>query len=377
MAAMKRLGLIVNPIAGMGGRCGLKGTDGAEILARACALGAEPEAPCRAGQALSRLATLKDSVEIITASGDMGEAEALEAGFQPTVLFTTNGDSTTSEDTKRAAREMTAAGVDLILFAGGDGTARDVYAAAGPDTVCLGVPAGCKIHSGVYGINPRNAGELAALYLQGKVTKVKHAEVMDIDEEAFRQGRVSAELFGYLTVPQDEARVQGGKAGRTQSDENALDSIAFYLGDHIDAVTLYVLGTGSTLYGVMQRLGIAGTLLGVDVARGRELIARDVTERQLLELLGPPGSVAAEIVVTVIGGQGYIFGRGNQQLSPRVIERVGRDNIVVVATKAKIAALAGRPLLVDTGSEATNAMLCGYMRVVVDYHEQMAVRVSA
>jgi predicted polyphosphate/ATP-dependent NAD kinase len=375
--ALKKLGLIVNPIAGMGGRCGLKGTDGAEILARACALGAEPEAPGRAGQALSRLVPLKGGLEILTVSGDMGETEALAAGFRPTVLFATTSDSTTSDDTQRAAREMTAAGVDLILFAGGDGTARDVYAAAGSEAVCLGVPAGCKIHSGVYGINPRNAGELAALYLQGKVTKVKQAEVMDIDEEAFRQGRVSAELFGYLTVPRDEARVQGGKAGRTQSDENALDAIAFSLMDGMEPESLYILGTGSTVFGVKRRLGIAGTLLGVDVVRDRALVAADVTEQQLLELLGTKGGVSAKIVVTVIGGQGYIFGRGNQQISPRVIERVGRDGIIVIATKQKIAALGVKPLLVDTGSEETNAMLTGYMRVVTGYNEQIAVRVSA
>lgn len=373
---MKKLGLIVNPIAGMGGRCGLKGTDGVEILAKAYALGAEPEAPCRAGQALSRLVPLKDSIEILTVSGDMGETEALEAGLPPTVLFATSADSTTGEDTRRAAREMTAAGVDLILFAGGDGTARDVYAAAGSEAVCLGVPAGCKIHSGVYGINPRNAGELAALYLQGKVTKVKQAEVMDIDEEAFRQGRVSAELFGYLTVPQDEARVQGGKAGRAQSDENSLNAISYAIMDQLRPDTVYILGTGSTVFGIKQRLGIEGTLLGVDVMRDGKLVAADATERRLLELLGPPGSVAAKIVVTVIGGQGYIFGRGNQQISPRVIERVGRDGIIVVATKQKLAALGGKPLLVDTGSEEINAMLTGYMRVVTGYNEQIAVRVS-
>jgi predicted polyphosphate/ATP-dependent NAD kinase len=375
--AVKKLGLIVNPIAGMGGRCGLKGTDGAEILARACELGAVAEAPARAGLALSRLAGLDEGLEVLTVSGLMGETEAREAGLQPRVLLTTDCDSTTSEDTRRAAQEMAAAGVDLILFAGGDGTARDVYAAAGSDVVCLGVPAGCKIHSGVYGINPRNAGDLAALYLQGKVTKVKQAEVMDIDEEAFREGRVSAELYGYLTVPQDEARVQGGKAGRTQSDENALNAISYYLMDTMDADTLYILGTGGTVFGVKRRLGIAGTLLGVDVTHGRELVAADVTERQLLDLLDEKGGARAKIVVTVIGGQGYIFGRGNQQISPRVIERVGRDDIIVIATKQKLAALGGKPLLVDTGSEEVNSMLTGYMRVVTGYNEQIVARVSS
>ena len=374
---MKRVGLIVNPIAGMGGRCGLKGTDGAEILAQACELGAEPEAPGRAALAVSRLAPLKGELEILTVSGDMGENEARAAGFSPTVLFSTDGQTTTSEDTRRAAAEMVAAGVDLILFAGGDGTARDVFAAAGPDVVCLGVPAGCKIHSGVYGINPRNAGELAALYLQGKVTKVKQAEVMDIDEDAFRQGRVSAELYGYLTVPRDEARVQGGKAGRAASDENALDSHRLRPhGPH---------GPGDA---VPARHG-EHRLRPQEAARHRRHAAgrgrhratgswwpRTSPSTSCWTCSGRRAAVPAKIVVTVIGGQGYIFGRGNQQFSPQVIERVGRDNIIVVATRQKIAALGGRPLLVDTGSEEVNDMLTGYMRVVTGYDEEIAVRVS-
>ena len=375
--ATKKLGLIVNPIAGMGGRCGLKGTDGADILERARALGAVPESPARTRLALEQLAALDCSVEVLTVSGDMGESEAREAGFSPTVVVATSGATTTGDDTRHAAREMVRAGVDLVLFSGGDGTARDVFAAVGTGTVCLGVPAGCKIHSGVYGINPRNAGELAALYLQGKVTKVRQAEVMDIDEDAFRQGHVSAELFGYLTVPADEARVQGGKAGRTQSDAVALDGISYQLMDDMDAETMYILGPGSTVYGLKQRLGIEGTLLGVDVIHDRKLVVADATEGDLLNLLGPAGGTKAEIVVTIIGGQGYIFGRGNQQISPRVIERVGRENIVVVATKSKVASFGGRQLLVDTGSEETNEMLCGYLRVVTGYDEQIVAKVGA
>lgn len=375
--ATKKLGLIVNPIAGMGGKCGLKGTDGADILERALALGAVPESPGRTRLALEQLAVLDGDVEVLTVSGDMGENEAREAGFSPIVLLATGEGTTTCDDTRHAAREMVAAGVDLMLFSGGDGTARDIFAAVGSRTVCLGVPAGCKIHSGVYGINPRNAGELAALYLQGKVTRVRQAEVMDIDEEAFRQGRVSAELFGYLTVPQDEVRVQGGKAGRAQSDADALEGIAFQLMDDMEAETLYILGPGSTVFGIKQRLGIDGTLLGVDVIRDRELLIADATEVDLLDLLGSKGAARAEIVVTIIGGQGYIFGRGNQQISPRVIERVGRENIVVIATKSKMASFGGRRLLVDTGSEETNEMLSGYFRVVTGYDEQIMAKVSA
>ena len=374
---MKKLGLIVNPIAGMGGRCGLKGTDGADILARARSLGGVPEAPDRAVTALRQLADLKGAVEIVTVSGDMGEMEARAGGFEPVVLLSTATSATTGLDTRRAAKEITAAGVDLLLFVGGDGTARDIYSSVSDDQICLGVPAGCKIHSGVYGVNPRNAGELAALFMRGKGGATKSAEVMDIDEEAFRQGRVSAELYGYLRVPQDEARVQGGKAGRVQSDESALDGIAYYLGDKMEPDALYLLGTGSTVLGLEQRLGIDGTLLGVDISRGRQLLAKDVNERQILELLRANSGVPAKIVVTVIGGQGYIFGRGNQQLSPEVIKRVGRENVIVVATKGKLAALGGRPLLVDTGSEETNGLLSGYMRVTVGYDEQIVMRVAS
>jgi predicted polyphosphate/ATP-dependent NAD kinase len=374
---MKKLGLIVNPIAGMGGKCGLKGTDGADILARARSLGGVPEAPDRAVTALRQLADLKGVVEIVTVSGDMGETEARAGGFEPVVLLSTATSATTSLDTRRAAEEITAAGVDLLLFVGGDGTARDIYSSVNDDQICLGVPAGCKIHSGVYGVNPRNAGELATLFLRGKVGATKRAEVMDIDEEAFRQGRVSAELYGYLRVPEDEARVQGGKAGRVQSDESALDGIAYYLSDKMESDALYLLGTGSTVLGIEQRLGIEGTLLGVDISRGRQLIAKDVNERQILELLRANSSVPAKIVVTVIGGQGYIFGRGNQQISPEVIQRVGKENVMVVATKSKLVGLGGRPLLVDTGSEETNSLLSGYMRVTVGYEEQIVMRVAS
>ncbi len=374
---MKKLGLIVNPIAGMGGKCGLKGTDGAEILARARSLGGVPEAPDRAVTALRQMADLKGAIEVVTVSGDMGETEARASGFEPLVLLSTADSATTSLDTRRAAKELTAAGVDLLLFVGGDGTARDVCASVNDDQICLGVPAGCKIHSGVYGVNPRSAGELATLFLRGKVGATKTAEVMDIDEEAFRQGRVSAELYGYLRVPQDEARVQGGKAGRVHSEETSLDGLAYYLGDKMQSDTLYLLGTGSTVYGIEQRLGIDGTLLGVDISRGRELIAKDVNERQILELLRSNSDLPAKIVVTVIGGQGYIFGRGNQQISQEVIRRVGRENVIIVANKGKIAALGGRPLLVDTGSEEMNDLLAGYMRVTVGYDEQLVVRVAS
>jgi predicted polyphosphate/ATP-dependent NAD kinase len=371
---LKTLGLIVNPVAGMGGRVGLKGTDGAEIQRICRQMGAKPEAPGRAAEALKQLEPIRDQVEIVTYPYDMGEDEAKAAGFTPRVIGTIEKDCTTFQDTRRAAEELKREGVDLILFAGGDGTARDVYAAVQDTVVALGIPAGVKIHSAVFATTPRTAGQLVLQYFLGKARQLKEAEVMDIDEEAFRQGRVSAELFGYLKIPYEKNLVQSMKAGRASSEESDLEMISYYICDEMQPDVLYILGPGTTIRGIKNRLNPDNTLLGVDVALDKKIIARDVSEQALLELMD---AKPAKIVVTVIGGQGYIFGRGNQQISSRVIRQAGRENILVVATKDKITALAGKPLLVDTGDEETNAYLAGYMRVIAGYYEQFVFRVSA
>ena len=216
---MKRLGLIVNPVAGIGGRVGLKGSDGEAIVKRAVELGAVKLSPGRAVEALRRIARIRELVEVITYPGEMGEDEAREAGLQPTVIGSIAHGSTTREDTIAAARTMAEMGVDLIIFAGGDGTARDLVEAVDGDVPVLGIPAGVKIHSGVFAINPVDAGELAALYLEGGPVKLRELEVMDIDEEAFRDDRLSARLYGYLKVPYVEAMVQNTKSGSATTDE--------------------------------------------------------------------------------------------------------------------------------------------------------------
>jgi predicted polyphosphate/ATP-dependent NAD kinase len=377
------LGLIVNPVAGIGGRVGLKGSDGSEIQRRARELGAEPHAHDRAVEALERLRKV-EGLEIITYPGEMGANAARAAGLAPTVIGEIAPGATTAEDTRRAAREMHELGVDLLLFAGGDGTARDVYEAVGLRQPALGIPAGVKIHSAVYATHPRSAGELAALYLQGRVEELREAEVMDIDEEAFRQGSLSAQLYGYLKMPFRSSLVQSQKVPST-GEAASLAAIAEDVASKMELGVLYILAPGTTTRAIAEALGVEKTLLGVDVVesgpwsedsgrREAQLVAADVNETQLLALIERG---KARIVVTPIGGQGYLFGRGNQQISPSVIERVGREQILVVSTPDKLHALGTQPLLVDSGDRGVDKMLSGYITVVTGYNERAVRKVAS
>jgi predicted polyphosphate/ATP-dependent NAD kinase len=371
----KKVGLIVNPIAGMGGRVGLKGSDGEETLRRARQLGAKPTAPGRVVQALAGLKPLADQIELITFPAEMGELEARQAGFVPRVTGHIQPDRTTAEDTRRAGRKMAAMAVDLLLFAGGDGTARDVYEAVGLSIPVIGIPAGVKIHSGVYATNPTQATLLAVLYLRGQVKALGELEVMDIDEEAFRRGRICAQLYGYLKVPLERRFTQGAKAASAKGEHEtlAMQSIAEQVVETMEADCLYIIGSGTTPRAIMERLNLENTLLGVDAVINGNLVAGDLNETQLLDIID---NKKTRIIVTPIGGQGYLFGRGNQQLSPEVIKKVGVDNIMVVATHSKLNSLNRRPLLVDTGDNEADKMLAGYVKVVTGYREEMVYKVA-
>jgi predicted polyphosphate/ATP-dependent NAD kinase len=367
-----RIGLVVNPIAGIGGRYALKGSDDPRLVEQARGRGAEPVSPARAVDALRVLASARAELELISYPAAMGEDEARAAGFEPRVVGTVR-DVTTAADTRTAAAAMVGEGVDLILFAGGDGTAVDVLEAVGDRVPVLGIPAGVKMHSAVFAVNPRSAGRLALLVVQGTTREQAEAEVMDVDEDALRAGVVSPRLYGYLRVPVEPGLLQGGKARSAASERAAQRAIAAHVVDHVLGDRLCLVGPGTTTRAILEALRLPKTVLGVDVLRGRELVAADADEAVLLDLVK---TESARVVVTPVGGQGFLFGRGNQQLSARVLERVGRENLVVVATEAKLAALGGRPLLVDTGDARVDAMLAGYLRIVVGYEREVVYRVS-
>lgn len=373
---MKQLGLIVNPMAGIGGKVGLKGSDGEEIRKLAFSLGAKQEAPDKVIRALKRMAEAGHDVHIITCPGKMGEDEAKAAGYDLEIIDGIATEITSADDTKKAAEILMERGVDLLMFAGGDGTARDVCSVIGTDIPAVGIPAGVKIHSGVYGASPIHAGEVADMYLFGGSVQLKEMEVMDIDEDEFRKDRVSARLYGYMKVPFERRLLQSAKAGSSMSERATIQSIASDVISNMQPDEYYFIGPGSTTRGIMEMLDLPATLLGVDVVKNRQLIKADANESDLLGLLRGEAEGKTHVIVTVIGGQGYIFGRGNQQFSAEVLQLAGYKNITVIATESKMIGLDGKPLLVDTGDEQVNQDLCGYRMVITAQGKRMVYKVS-
>jgi predicted polyphosphate/ATP-dependent NAD kinase len=368
-ASVKTVGFIVNPIAGMGGAVGLKGTDGRAVLERAIDLGAGPVAPARAESFLSELSPIKGEVQLLVGAGRMGEDEVRNHGFAYTVLGRTKRE-TTAEDTKKIARKVMDIGANLLVFCGGDGTARDVLHAVETNVPVLGVPTGVKMHSAVFAVNPSAAALISVRYLCNCLP-LREAEVMDVDEEAFRNGRVSSQLYGYVLIPYELDLIQEVKiaSSTAESEMRNQAAIAIYIIENMEPDVVYVVGPGTTTRTIADLLDAKKTLLGVDLFCNKKLMAKDVNEKQILDKIkGKP----AQIIVTPIGGQGFIFGRGNQQISPAVIRQVGRDNIVVIATERKSRSVKG--LRVDLGDPDLKDCFRGCIRVITNYKKERVMR---
>lgn len=363
------IGLVVNPVAGLGGSVGLKGTDG--MVEQARSLGAIPHAPERAALALRQL---PPELPIACAGGDMGETSLRLAGREPVVVVgaTVDGMHSTAADTRSAVKALVAAGAELILFAGGDGTARDVCGALGDSVAALGIPAGVKIQSATFAQSPRAAGELAAAWHGGR-RRERVAEVVDLDDGGLTHGRVGPRLYGTLRVPLGPGLVAGTKSPSNDEDQATVQGIADRMAERTRKSTL-LLGCGTTLAAVGAALGLQTSLLGIDLVRNGEVVVYDGSEAELLAALDDDDG--ADSIVTPIGGQGFILGRGNQQLSPAVLRRAGLLRLTVLATPAKLAALGGRPLLVDTGDDETDSALRGWHRLVTGYDEETIYRVE-
>ncbi|MEM2878115.1 MAG: ATP-NAD kinase family protein [Candidatus Hadarchaeales archaeon] len=368
---MRKIGFVVNPIAGMGGRVGLKGTDGPEALRRAVELGAEPVSHKRGLEAMKRLTRMRDQVQVITYPGEMGETVVRESGCEPTVIGSIKPGQTTAEDTKLAVKKMIEMGVDLVMFVGGDGTARDVYEVAGSKVPILGVPSGVKIYSAVFANTPSAAGDVASLFLS-RGLPVREAEVMDIDEDTYRRDELAVSLKGYAVVPYEPVMMQTGKESSSGFETADQKAIARWMVELMEKGRVYILGPGTTTRAVAEELGIYdSTLLGVDLILDYKLVGKDVNENQIMEKIEKN---PAAIVVSPLGRQGFIFGRGNQQISPRVIKKVGKKNIIVLATPQKLSLT---PVLkVDTGDPGLDSELRGYIPVISGYFQTHMVRIA-
>ncbi|MBN1539769.1 MAG: ATP-NAD kinase family protein [Candidatus Thermoplasmatota archaeon] len=360
---MKKLCLVVNPIAGMGGKVGLKGTDG--VVDEALQRGASPRAPERALEALSRLKEaytrhrLKEGVTWFTAEGVMG-GEVLRSmeveGWQVSTLLHPS-ERTTSSDTAQLVRLAVSEGVELIVFCGGDGTARDVFEAAG-STPIFGIPSGVKMHSGVFALDPYTAGELLEFYIRGEMT-TGEGEIMDLDEDRYRKGEWNIRLFGVANTLYEPTFIQTGKFMVAEQDVSTIwDEIADDISERMDEEprSIFILGPGGTLAAIGDRIGIDKTHLGVDVVRGKQLVGKDVGEAEMISILDNAEDDSKKyLVVSPIGGQGFFLGRGNLQLSPEVIRRVGIRNIIIVSAPQK---LDRTPFLgVDTGDHSLDLEL--------------------
>ncbi len=366
-----KLGLLINPVAGIGGSVALKGSDGENVVSQALALGATAMAAKRTAIALSELVGL--AVEIFTYPAEMGADVAQQMGFKVTVLGEIESGSTTAQDTRKAVGDLLEQDIDLLLFAGGDGTARNIADVAPEHFTVLGIPAGVKIHSGVYAITPKAAGKIVAQLVEGNMLTLVHQEVRDIDEDAFGAGRVKAKYYGEMQVPSEHRYLQNVKSSGKEVEELVIADIAADVVEQMQDEVFYVIGSGTTVQAVMHELGLKNTLLGVDLVKNGQLIASDCTANQLLQLTENSDT---KIIITIIGGQGHIIGRGNQQLSTELLERVGKENVILIATKTKLNELQARPLICDSHSESLNQKFSGVIPVITGYHDRVLYRVG-
>ncbi|MDA8310506.1 MAG: NAD(+)/NADH kinase [Actinomycetota bacterium] len=381
------VGFIVNPVAGMGGRVGLHGTDTAARVQEARRRGAAPVSPPRAARALRRLAEagLAGDVTVLAAPGPMGAEVAASSRLRVRPLDIAAGNPTSAADTAAAATAVAAAGADLLLFAGGDGTAADIVSSVGRSAPLLGIPSGVKMRSGVFAATPEAAGDLAVQHLE-KFASTKHgearsallsiAEVVDVAPSPGATDPTAGVLMGVALVPRTgDGRLVGAKSSSALHGAAALDALAEDVAAELDPERLYLVGPGTTTSRVLGALGLEKSVLGVDAVAGGQLVGADLAEEEILRLVGAYPRTG--LILGVIGGQGMLLGRGNQQLGPRVLGRLSPEDVTIMSSADKLVALRPAVLRVDAGDEASFPWLTGYRRVRVGPRRYMMMRVDA
>lgn len=366
-----KIGFIVNPWSGIGGSVALKGSDGQAIREEALKRGAQQKAMAKATTMLSTYLQDHplDANDWFSAEGDLGASILHQHGIQSIHIYPERlPTQTESIDSQNIVSWFIQNQVDLVVFAGGDGTARDMCTVLGADIPVLGIPTGVKIHSGVFAVTPHAAGEVLSGLLNGQLTDLRLEEVRDIDEEAFRHNRVASKYFGEMKVPVSAEFMQHVKVGGIEQEDLVLNDIGEWLDEIHQSDVVYFMGSGKTIDYFMERNNIPNTLLGVDAVLNGNVIKADCTEQDILFLAKQYKSKA---IISIIGGQGHIFGRGNHQFSPQVLEALTKSAFIVIGTKAKLKTLEGRPLLIDSGDRSTDVKWAGLITLLTGYNDEV------
>ena len=380
---MVRVGILANPDAGLGGRLGLKGSDGQAELARS--KGAEDRSGPRLESMLRHFSRIhrgeSSQIEWITSSGRMG-TEWIPVDLEIGVISEVHQSpgETSASDTQDAVARLLEAGIDLLVYSGGDGTTRDIVASLSgsetPELPVIGVPSGVKMHSGCFASSPKAAAEVLSAWIHGDLL-VSSTEVLDLDEDLYRKGKWVVRLYAEAFSPNSPRWMQGSKELiQTESE----DEIIIGLSDHIresivEDGRLVIWGSGGTLREIGGNIGFELTTLGIDATIGSEQVGTDLAESGLIEILDShEGPVT--LLLSPMGGQGFLIGRGNLQLSPTVLSSIGIDNIIGVVTPAKL--LTVRSLRIETGDDSLDQEFSAkrYMKVLQGYRTTRILPVS-
>ncbi|MCZ6640874.1 MAG: ATP-NAD kinase family protein [Gammaproteobacteria bacterium] len=373
---MLKIALLINPVAGIGGTVGLKGSDGRAVQQSAAALGGVPRGVARTRRALARAQMALEHVNWVTWGGSMGAELLAEFETESQVLEIFAGESTATE-TRRAAARFLDENVDLLVFAGGDGTARDILAAIENKLPVLGIPAGVKMHSGVFATTPEVAGEVLVRLVRGGLVRSTLGDVRDLDEVALRAGSLQPKFYGELLVPELGGFLQHTKQGGRESESLALEEITADVVERIEADSrVYILGPGSSVMSVKRALKMEASLIGVDVWHAGTQLGKDVNAQWLHDRFAKEHGDPPVLIVSFTRVQGFLFGRGNQQLSSQFLENIPRRDVWVIGTRSKLLSLEGRPLLIDTDDPELDRAWSGLLEVTTGYEDRMWYRVD-
>ncbi|RCH74700.1 MAG: hypothetical protein DBX04_08985 [Candidatus Poseidoniales archaeon] len=378
---MVKLGLLVNPDAGLGGRLGLKGSDGQAEIARS--RGAQDRSGPRMRIMLDHLVAISkeslDGIQWYLSEGRMG-TDWIPPTISPFGIIHSSNSSTDANDTSQLVASLIDSDIDLLIYAGGDGTTRDVVAALSqygrPELPIIGVPTGVKMHSGCFASSPKAAAEVLSAWLEGDLL-LSSTEVLDLDEDLYREGKWVVRLYAEAITPASPRWMQGSKMRvEASGEEEVIQGLAEHVRETlIDDQMMIIWGSGGTLRTIGGILGFELNTLGIDITLGTNIVASDLNEKEILAALEEhQGDVI--LLLSPMGGQGFLIGRGNLQLSPDVLRMIGVDRVLGIVTPAKMLTL--RSLRVETGDPEMDERFSKkkYLKVLQGYRTTRVLRVS-